>query len=1833
MRRNRNSVSYCHNPVIAGMFLIPLMALFLVFSSSDGPLCSGNAQSAPPSVIYCPYWTMKEGFNASLMLANTSDERIRVLAEVYNTKGGVLLMPEIRLGGRERVTLDVKRWLTGMPAPDAFAEGSLILRYTGNSFALAALLTVTDPTRSLSFDFPAEMKSYFYSSTMLEGLWWMVDAQTSVKLILTNTSAGPLNVVPILTVGQSKATAGALSLGPHETRTMAVDEILGLGGLVRGNILEGGIQLKHTGGPGDLMANVTLSNNRGFSSTLKFIDPAAQRSREIHAPGILVQGSYLPGMPFLTGYTTIILLRNTTDREVQVQGSFDYTAAGVTRSVRIPPIRLGVSETRRIDLGRVVSQRVRLPDRLESAGLEIEYDGVPGGILAVGTSFDGTTTMAFDRLLRNPQILPTDSFSFPWKIEGDFQSLVQIKNTSREQRSFWLNLSYQGQANFRGGEYEVGTRSLAPGETAVIDIRELRDRPVEDRLGRVLPSWAVAGQAQWVSIEGDHELIGRVSIYSPSQGLNTSTNELLDTGDPRCVNFIPGQCIGLYPTAPPIQGGPGQVINLTAYRKSYDCCTDVFLRDIDITLASSTAFFSSDSTVAEIDPTIKGKVVLRNPGTATVTLIHQVQPRYCGQPNVFGCFTQFGDLPRTFKATRTINVTAQTTSVQITNTALSPATLAPGGNTFMQITVDYSAGMQGRSITVTATRTIGSAECVDTTPGASSPTVSAQYIVPAAQTTAGSQVLTLPISVALGSCSGTATFRATVSAPDTQTLTPPVGRDQATLGIVRPMIFSVTPSGLARGSTATVQIAGESLTSAIGPTTLSTDNVAVKVTLKTATSALLTADVCIPWTTIGGSLLITAIVPGLGSASAPFGIMARALQAPVITAVSPSKRYSQGPPELEPGSSPLRPIAEVSKGSSVALTIAGSNFVGTTPSFLTTWEYPSPTVLSFDNCSDTTLRVTINTSGARVVGFYTMVLSNDPSNNDGRTDLLIEVDPSGPVVDGYSPGVMRSDQPALLMICGRNLDGAQVVEEGGRGLLVLQIDTRTSEMITGTLRPTSLAQPGQSVTLSVAGNEHLTIGIKGNESSGVIEAPRVRFGDGFIENPVLTQSGSPSRSGSGGGIDSLLAPERARGLNRIAPGLVRANRSAQFPIISFGYDLINLHVRKALVGEADAIGALLGTDPLRSLGVGEARPVAGLIAAAYLRVRVVVRWNFLNLPQVCIQAIGAAHIAGGPGFLVASDYCLGRCAFALKNPIGRLTGSSFISAQPCLQTSNFSPAQPLSGVFYALVTNTGTASCCGQNNTTLTMHPGTSETVTRLAFNFDGFASCSPLSCAISERFTPSTETRSEPDGPLVVLTAPPPCANIESVVFTPGTVPVGGSASLEVRVHHGSGMPGFQITVQVSQVTAPFCVAPPSARQTVSVPLSRSAAGTVELNFPVSAATCQGATLATYKATIPLDQGIRVSPPAMSDTASLSVSAMPAIKLTLSGPGAVCEGREAEFAVEATNLPAAGVGVDLSIMNSPSGPGRARFRNGLTTLSLNNMEFLFGLARFHIIGVTPSAVENDMTLRAELRGATNPPAPTDRKFSVADSIVTKDVIVVGWVDGQAQQIDEVGVSPGLIGSLNSAFGCVTTLLQWSQGVPVYVLDSRTGERSEPNRRYANAWLIRNSGNPTPVAELTGPAVDAFTSNKKNYRLFARFLIEMCVLNGQLIAFPTILKRQALVGDTPEPCSGRQFYGADGEYAPDNDSFSPQDSVRTGLLNRGRIGEKGQAANATINRRTTPYVWSKIIFSALKADGSYDDVPRELFPTYSIYVDGKKVPPDFKQSDVELFIRLGAPTP
>jgi hypothetical protein len=237
------------------------------------------------------------------------------------------------------------------------------------------------------------------------------------------------------------------------------------------------------------------------------------------------------------------------------------------------------------------------------------------------------------------------------------------------------------------------------------------------------------------------------------------------------------------------------------------------------------------------------------------------------------------------------------------------------------------------------------------------------------------------------------------------------------------------------------------------------------------------------------------------------------------------------------------------------------------------------------------------------------------------------------------------------------------------------------------------------------------------------------------------------------------------------------------------------------------------------------------------------------------------------------------------------------------------------------------------------------------------------------------------------------------------------------------------------------------------------------------------------------------------------------------------------------------------------------------------------------------------------------------------------EVTIVSWIDGNA-----ITLPSGASLALQAVFPPPLPLGlggPWSVGSAGYFaclaeIAALTGDslgvasNTAADTAYANAWLLKYSGNQDPGKTITP---STFTSFNFQYRLFADYS-------------PSQGIHTTSIGYTPDPCGTPLVYvqgvaySQNGHYTGDSNGTSTSLFGDQFLLAETRVGSAGQAGWKTLNnQREIPWVWSVIEFDP----NGYPDLGRiqntpmpltnptnptnpttnyQIFPTYSVYSDG-----------------------
>lgn len=446
-----------------------------------------------PRSVFGAHYLVGDGYGSTLGLNNSTQFPLTVYPTLYSADGVRMPMAAVTVEPHSHIQVNMADWVSQLG--NKFRTGSLQLDYHSFLNAIGAQVLVTDEGRSLSLDVPVRGR-HEYRSSRLEAVWWGVDKQAEMTLIVTNTTDSAIRASLAVTSGDGKVLKSQpLPLGPHDSRSVNLRSIIAR---QQGSL--GGISIEHEGRPGAIMAEGFLTDAaKGFSSNMRFHDPATFGGNALHGAGI-----YLPEEA--TPFEGHLMLRNISDEPLTAR----------------PLLRNGEEE---INLGELTiepgaSKKVRVVRGMNEAegqgiAIEIPYTGSPGSLIGHWISMDETGDMVVETPLRNPGPSTAGSGSHPFKLVDDFESVLFVKNTGTEPSSF------VGVIFYRDEKYMIGAVELDPGKSASFDLRRLRDEQVPDVFGKLLPLDLEGGQFQWLHRTGP-KMVGRMRILSRSKRISTN---------------------------------------------------------------------------------------------------------------------------------------------------------------------------------------------------------------------------------------------------------------------------------------------------------------------------------------------------------------------------------------------------------------------------------------------------------------------------------------------------------------------------------------------------------------------------------------------------------------------------------------------------------------------------------------------------------------------------------------------------------------------------------------------------------------------------------------------------------------------------------------------------------------------------------------------------------------------------------------------------------------------------------------------------------------------------------------------------------------------------------------------------------------------------------------------------------------------------------------------------------------------------------------------------------------------------------------------------------------
>jgi hypothetical protein len=430
-------------------------------------------------------------------------------------------------------------------------------------------LRIVNAEKSLIFDEQMLEPGMKFPSSQLEAVYAVPFEDSRVSVIVTNTTTQPIIVNgDAIFAGANGHHPIQGQLGPHETRVVNLPY-----GLVK-EASAGAVSLNHNGGKGALLAMIHLQDaDRGYSESVNFANPGG-KTTERHGAGLRL------GSVNNDPLRPVVAVRNIGDSATTVKATVPYSKQnGDTGTIALPQISLEPGEIKLLDTSNPQLRR----DDFATAGLEIKYTGAPGSVIATASSVSQSGNHVFALPMKDPQGGLSSTGGYPWFISGSSSTVVFIKNTTNEPRTFALNLVYAG------GQWGSGLKTIAPGQTFKLDVREVRDSQMKGSEGNAMPLDAVSGHVNWSvrGKQGNKTLIGRAQTVDFPNGL-ASTYEC-QCSCPRSFydsRLEPGGMIGY----------PGYQQQFLAKERSQDCFGNIY----DGAPPSTVFFDSGDWNVASI---------------------------------------------------------------------------------------------------------------------------------------------------------------------------------------------------------------------------------------------------------------------------------------------------------------------------------------------------------------------------------------------------------------------------------------------------------------------------------------------------------------------------------------------------------------------------------------------------------------------------------------------------------------------------------------------------------------------------------------------------------------------------------------------------------------------------------------------------------------------------------------------------------------------------------------------------------------------------------------------------------------------------------------------------------------------------------------------------------------------------------------------------------------------------------------------------------------------------------------------------------------------------------
>jgi hypothetical protein len=415
-------------------------------------------------------------------------------------------LPEQPIDAAQTISINIGNELAARGLP-VERQGYAVLDYTANSAGgINAYSQVINESKSLSFSFPF-MRGGAGRTGPLDAVAWYYDHSTDAFVSLLNTTDQPVTVTPSLFINGQAQTFPAKRLRPRESATIKLPEPATISPNQQAPSI--GVRLAHNGASGAVIAQGWAMNaQRGFSTAFTFHHqgtcpcPPVQ-SRHLYGAGVAIGNNAMMGAGVV--FNPYLALRNNSGNVMLVRPVFSYNQSGSTGRIYLPSLTLGPQETALRNLRQYQLAGI-IPASVHDGDIDLEYDSPDGSLIAELASVDsnGSFVSGVPLTCSGQRALHIAY----WRTDGDWDSMLTIKNIAPEANQVEITISYPG------GLYVV-EKMLAAGATAMISVKELQRNQTPDREGRTIPANATTGGMNVWSLNVNKGLVINGMAFNP----------------------------------------------------------------------------------------------------------------------------------------------------------------------------------------------------------------------------------------------------------------------------------------------------------------------------------------------------------------------------------------------------------------------------------------------------------------------------------------------------------------------------------------------------------------------------------------------------------------------------------------------------------------------------------------------------------------------------------------------------------------------------------------------------------------------------------------------------------------------------------------------------------------------------------------------------------------------------------------------------------------------------------------------------------------------------------------------------------------------------------------------------------------------------------------------------------------------------------------------------------------------------------------------------------------------------------------------------------------------